>query len=334
MALGIGLLMPPGADGRPEAVYLVDMKVVCGACGKDGMRRYFLSTAFHSLTLRRLNHLFDAVPNAVEGACEQCEEPFSAHDVVHWSLQYSPGDGEGLLVGLAERSGRRTWRAVPHDHLDVQKQPVFEWDQHDISSTDMVSLDETQFYAHFQRHLNPKSALRQAILARLDRAHPAPVSAEFTESGACVVRASVGLEFWIGEADAQQQALLEHPQKSAVAVLVEDGQIADGYPDAPARWLYDLKAQLQGQSAVAFADRRAADASIRRHFSRFPIDLHFEDDGETLRVIAGDGSDEQAVLAFSPNDIALEAARTGAAPGDIARVEIDRALTLLDFTTP
>lgn len=334
MALGIGLLMPPGADGRPDAVYLVDMNVVCGACGKDGMRRYFLSTSFHSLTLRRLNHLFDAVPGVVEGACEQCEQEYALEDVVNWSLQYSPGDGEGLLVGLAERSGRRSWRAVPHGHLDVQMQPVFEWDDNDISSTVMPSLDETQFYACFRRHLNPKSALRQAILALHDRSHPAPASGEFTEGGACIVTASAGLELWIGDAGAQQQALLEHPQKHTYAILVEDGRIADGYPDAPMRWLSDLAPQLGGRSVIAFTDRGAADASLRRHFSRFPVDLTFEDDGRVLRVIAGDGSDEQAVLEFSPTDIALEAARTGAAPGDIARVEIDRALTLLDFTTP
>lgn len=334
MALGIGLLMPPGGDGRPEIVYLVDMNVVCGACGKDSMRRYFLSTPFHSLTLRRLNQLFDAVPGAVEGACEQCDAEFEAKDVVDWSLQLSPGDGEGLLVGLGERAGHQAWRAMPHEHLDVQTQPVFESDADDISSTDMLSLNETQFYAHFRRYMNPKSALRHAILSVSDRAHPAPANAEFSARGGCLLGATPGLELWIGDASDAAQAIQEHPQKHTYALLVDDGVIADGYPDAPRRWLSDLAPHLEGRSVIAFTEERAADASIRRHFSRFPVDLRFEDDGDALRVIAGDGSDEQAVLEFSPTDCALEAARTCAAPGDIARVEIDRTLTLLDFTTP
>jgi len=334
MALGIGLLMPPGPDGRPTAVYLIDMQAVCGACGKEALRRYFLSTPFHSLTLRKLERLFDAAPDAIEGVCEQCDAELQPEDVERWSLQYAPADGQGLLLALAEREGETAWRAVPHDHLDVQSQPVWSWDRQDISVVALPSLNEVTFTEAFARAMNPKSVLRQAILAFHDRSHQAPLGATFTESGACVVEAAPGLEFWIGSADGQHQAVASRPLRATHALLVEDGTIADGYPDAPARWLGDLATFLSEISVVAFVDPSAADASLRRHFHRFPIDLQFEDAGDILRVIAGDGADDHAALEFQPHAIAKEAARTGAAPGDIARAEIDRALTLLDFTNP
>lgn len=326
--------MPPGSDGRPTAVYLVDMQAVCGACGKEAQRRYFLSTPFHSLTLRRLEMLFDSAPAAIEGNCEQCEASLDPEHVERWSLQYSPGDGEGLLIGVTTRGEKAQWRAVPHDHLDVQGQPVWSWMRDDISSTAMASLVEREFYTHFQRYMNPKSALRQLILACRDHRQLAPSNAEFTESGAAVMAASPGLEFWVGPAEHAEQAVRSHPHRSTLATLVDDGECAEGYPDAPVRWLQDVAAYLVGQSVIAFGDPQAADASLRRHFSRFPVDLHFDDDEDVLRVIAGDGSEELSVLEFQPVEITHEALRTCAAPGDIARAEIDRALTLLDFTTP
>lgn len=334
MALGIGLLMPPGPDGRPHAVYLVDLQARCGACGKEALRRYFLSTPFHSLTLRRLGLLFDAAPGALEGACEQCEQDLGADDVTRWSMQFSPGDGQGLLIGLQTQEDAATWRVAPHDFLDVQGQPVWEWAPDDISSKAVEMLDEAHFYAAFSRHLNPKSALRQAILSLADRGHPGPAGARYPASGACVLRVSEGLEFWLGDAALRDQAIASHPWRSSAVILVESGKISDGYPDAPVHWLEDLASYLDAKSVIAFVDEGAADASLRRHFSRFPIDITFAREDELLRVIAGDGSDEQAVLEFFPEDIAHEASRTGATPGDMARAEIDRALTLLDFTTP
>lgn len=334
MALGIGLLMPPGSDGRPTAVYLVDMQASCGACGKEALRRYFLSTPFHALTLRKLEHLFYDAPAAIEGVCEQCGADLRAEDVRRWSLQYAPGDGQGLLVGLAESTSDASWHAVPHDHLDVQSQPIWSWDGHDISMIELPELHEASFHTAFRRAMNPKSVLRQAILAMHDRSRPAPLQAECIESGACIVEAAPGLEFWIGDADHHPQAIMSHPRRAVHAILVDQGIIADGYPDAPAVWLRDLKPYVAHRSVVAFADPEAADASLRRHFQRFPMDLRFEDEESTLRVIAGDGSDAYAVMEFQAASIALEAARTGAAPGDIARAEIDRALTLLDFTNP
>lgn len=334
MALGIGLLMPPGPDGRPTAVYLIDMQAACGACGKEALRRYFLSTPFHSLTVRKLEQLFEIAPDAIEGTCEQCDAELEAEYVRRWSLQYAPADGQGLLLALGEPGAPASWRAVPHDYLDVQSQPVWAWEREDISVVELTALHETTFMAAFDRAMNPKSVLRQAILAFHDRTHQAPLRTTFTESGACVLEAAPGLEFWIGSADHQHQAIASHPLRATHALLVEEGNIAHGYPDAPIHWLGDLGAYLNARSVIAFVDPQAADASLRRHFQRFPVDLQFEDEGDTLRVIAGDGTDEQAVLAFHPFSIAQEAARTGAAPGDIARAEIDRALTLLDFTNP
>ena len=121
------------------------------------------------------------------------------------------------------------------------------------------------------------------------------------------------------------------PPASRGVLLVVDGLLVDGYPDAPARWLADLHPQLEGRSLVVFASVEEVDAALRRHFSRFPVDISYVDEGDTLRVVAGDGSESTSVLRFERASIAEEAARTGAAPGDLARVEIDRAMTLLDL---
>src|SRR5690625_6250653 len=84
--------------------------------------------------------LFDAALDAIEGVCEQCDAELQPEDVERWSLQYAPADGQGLLLALAEREGETAWRAVPHDHLDVQSQPGWSWDRQDISVVALQSL--------------------------------------------------------------------------------------------------------------------------------------------------------------------------------------------------
>lgn len=331
MALGIGLLMPPGADGRPMMVYLADLEIVCAACGMGAAKRYVLSTRFHALTVARLEqHLF-SIPAAIEGECGQCGADFSPDAVARWSLQYAPGDGDGLLVGLCDHEGVSAWRVFPHAHLDVQGVPILSFDADDISSVALASLIEPQVFAALGRYLNPKAAIRRAVL-RATAATPTPLP-KLRDEGAqgLWMEPAPGLVVWTGPSSAAPSLVADAPPASRGALLVEDGVLADGYPDAPARWLADLSPQLVGRSLVVFASTEEVSASLRRHFSRFPVDISYVDEGDTLRVVAGDGTEASSVLLFERSAIAEEAARTGAAPGDLARVEIDRAMTLLDL---
>ena len=331
MALGIGLLMPPGSDGRPMMVYLADLEIVCAACGMGAAKRYVLSTRFHVLTVARLEqHLF-AIPAAIEGECGQCGADFSPEAVARWSLQYAPGDGDGLLVGLCDHEGLSSWRVFPHAHLDVQGIPILSFEADDISSVALESLTEPQVFATLGRYLNPKAAIRRAIL-RATATSRAPLP-KLRDEGAqgLWIEPAPGLVVWLGPSAATPSLVDDAPPASRGVLLVEDGLLVDGYPDAPARWLADLHPQLEGRSLVVFASVEEVDAALRRHFSRFPVDISYVDEGDTLRVVAGDGSESTSVLRFERASIAEEAARTGAAPGDLARVEIDRAMTLLDL---
>lgn len=333
MALGVGLLMPPGADGRPMALYLSDLEADCGACGRTTMRRYFLSTRFHSLTLARLEQLLLSLPAAIEGTCEQCDATLTPEAVRRWSLQFSPGDGDGLIVGICDKSGVPRWRVSPHEFLDVQAVPMMEWADEDISSVRLDLLNESTFFSAFGRYLNPKSAVRRAILALSDPEHPPIPGGRWLPEGAVITEPAPGFRIWVGPAERQDAFLASEDPDLPHALLVEDGMIASGYPDAPVQWLSDLVSELAGLSVIAFAETEPVDASLRRHFSRFPVDIGFVEAGDVLRVVAGDGSEPNSVLEFGLRGLAKEAARTAAAPGDIARVEIDRAMTLLDLAS-
>ncbi len=325
--------MPPAPDGRPTLVYVLDLEAVCGACGKDAVRRYYLNTTFHSLTLARVRQLFDHGPTAIEGTCEQCDALLVPENVERWSMQCSPGDGQGLLVGIANQDHQARWYVAPHEFLDVQVQPVLEHDENDISHVGLRALDETAFYQAMGRYFNPKSAVRQLILYHHGLHTNAPLGYRPLENNCALLQAAPGLAFWYGNASLCADGLTRLPPYAASARLVTDGHIADHYPDAPIGWLGDLGAYVQTKSLVALCDAQPAEAALRRHFSRFPIDIEFVEEDAILHVIAGDGSLPQSVLDFVPSAIAQEAARTGAAPGDIARAELDRALTMLDFTT-
>lgn len=331
MALGVGVLFPPGSDGRPTALYVADLQASCVACGLELTKRYFLSTRFHALTLVQLEQRMLSLPAAIEGACAQCDEPLAAEGVERWALQISPGDGEGLLHGLCDTSGEPEWRWYPHDFLDVQGLPRLTMPE-DISSVALDALTEPSFHAASGRYWNPKSALRRAILADDEDLDDLP-GALLEDEGAVVLDAAPGLRFWIGVPEDAPFALKALRDAGwAVSVLVDDGVPCDAYPDAARYWITDLEPHLFDTSVVAAAHPDAADAALRRHFERFPVDLRFERDDDVLRVIAGDGDSPSSRLDFPLDAICDEAARTGAAPGDIARIEIDRALTLLDMT--
>lgn len=331
MALGIGLLMPPGADGRPMALYIGDLVASCPACGIEVARRYFLSTRFHSLTLPRLERLLLGLPAAIEGQCTQCDETLDSATVERWSLQFSPGDGDGLVIGLCDKDGFVEWRVSPHEFLDVQSVPVMHFDADDISSVRLTQLDEGSFFSAMGRFLNPKSAIRRSVLLAHDPNHASLPGARRNPDGSVTAEPAPGLTIWVGAAADQLRVQDSYPASMYGCVLVEDGEIMDGYPDAPAAWLSDLEPALTSRSVVAFASTDAVDASLRRHFQRFPVDISFVEAPDLLRVVAGDGSEQNSVLEFQLSALAVEAASSGAAPGDIARVEIDRALTLLDL---
>lgn len=332
MALGVGLLFPPGADGRPMALYVADLEADCAACGRTALRRYFLSTRFHSLTLPRLEQLLLSLPAAIEGECEQCDEALTPDDVTRWALQFAPADGVGLIVGLCNAEGETSWRVAPHEFLDVQAVPILEWQDDDISALTLDQLDATSFFEAFGRFLNPKSAIRRAILRVVDLEHPKIPGGYVGDDGSVLVTPAPGLSIWVGDAS-QQEAVLQKFAGLQTALLVEHGDIAAGYPDAPHAWLGDLRAELAGLSVVAAAEIAPVNASLRRHFERFPVDIHFIEEGDLLRVVAGDGSQAHSILEFGLAGLAQEAARTGAAPGDIARVEIDRAMTMLELAS-
>ena len=334
MALGVGLLFPPAADGRPCAMYVADLRAACTACGYPCTRRYFLSARFHSLTLARLEQILDDVPCAIEGECEQCDQKLRDEAVERWSLLISPGDGLGLLHGLSDRSGSRQWRVFPHEHLDVQGLPKFEFDE-DRSAIALEPLDERGFFGAVDRYWSPKSALRRLLVAAADDVWIDLPGARREPDGAFRISPAPGLELWIGpfEAGEAEEDAIDQ-DANALVVLVEDGELADGWPDAPARWLADLAPLLEGRDVIASASMDAAEEALRTHLDRFPVDVSYLRQGNTFTVTAGDGSTPTSRLVFALDEIATEAARTCASPGDMARIELDRALVMLDLARP
>lgn len=333
MALGVGLLFPPGADGRPRAMYVADLRAECPSCGFGCTRRYYLSARFHSLTLARLERLLHEMPLVMDGECEQCDQRLDEASVRAWSLLISPGDGIGLLQGLCALEQKARWRVYPHEHLDVQRLPSFEFEE-DRSAVELECLDERSFFPTLSRYWCAKSALRRFLVAESDESWADFPSLRHEGNRVFRLTPAPGLDLWIGpNADGGAEEDTIDEASSSWELLVEDGDLAYGWPDAPSDWLADLRPLLRGRDVIAVASMDAVEIALRTHFGRFPVDIRYERAGAMLEVIAGDGDTPTSRLRFALDEIAHEAARTCAAPGDIARVEIDRALSMLHLAS-
>lgn len=315
MALGIGLVTPPGPDGRPMMLFLLDVRLACSGCGHSQQVRYFRETPFHSLTLRRLELILQRAGEHIDEICDQCDAAMAADEEEAVCLSVGFADGQGVIQGFRDTE-RLVWSLRPHDVFDVQMIARYE-PVEDIACRNVSALSEDACRDVFGRAFNPKAALRQAIVAW----------------GGCDVaelELAEGLRVRLLPAGVRA---IEEGDAARSVVLVEGGAPASGWPAAPAEWLLDLDHALRDARVVAQAEVAPIRASLERHLATFPIDTRLVEAAPgQLEAIAGDGSEYGSRILFDLDEIAREAARTCCAPGDIARVELDRALTLIQLS--
>lgn len=315
MALGIGLVAPPGPDGRPMMQYLIDVRFVCGACGHGQQVRYYREVLFHSLTLRRLEVLLERAVGDVEEVCEQCEASITGEDAEVWSLSVGVAESPGVLQGFVA-GGEAVWSLRPHDAYDVQMLARFE-PVEDIASVVVPELSEELCLRVFGRAFNPKAALR-AELARWSGREALTLG---LAPGLCVRVLPAGVR------------AIEEASGACSVVLVDSGVPSSGWPAAPAEWLVGLEERLAGARVVARVEEAPIRDALQRHLDGFPIDTELiEPEEGVVEAVAGDGSDHGSRIRFAMGEVALEAARTCVAPGDMARIEFDRALVMLQMT--
>ncbi len=333
---GIGLLFSPGPGGRPEVLYLRDVESHCSACGLERVERFYSATSFHALTLRRLEALLESAPDAVSAPCAQCDAPMDGHDAVRWLLHYGFAGGDGLLQGFGTREGGRRWLLSPHARIDVQLVP--EWDAaHDASNREVDTLDDETLLALFGRVLNPKESVRRAVAAAPVFSARVPHRIERLSEGLAVVLAPHGAldEAWVRRDLAGLDAVADtdDPADKAGGIwqiepLAIAGETAHGFPAAPDEWLADVAARHPRLDVFGAARHGAATAGLRAAIDTFTVAVTLEprDDAADVLELRAPGDPDMPPIAFPLADICREAARTMAAPADIARLEIDRAL--------
>lgn len=145
----------PDRFGRPEVMYVVDLRLVCGLCKHPQLQRFYHALPFHTLTLRALEDLLDSAAQKGGYVCENCGEQVGPEHVVAAALTYGFPDESGVLVGLKVASARG-WRFEPRRRLDPQRLPAFETDG-------LVALEDTVLEAEFGRVFSAKTALLELV---------------------------------------------------------------------------------------------------------------------------------------------------------------------------
>lgn len=141
----------PDAHGRPEVMYIADVRVACELCKHPQLQRFYHSTPFHTLTTLGLAQLLDSVPEKAGYECENCGEMVGPTGVVAASMTYGFCDESGVVIGT-KIDGKSTWRTQPRRRLDPQRLPVFETDG-------VVGISDEWLEESLGRVMSPKAAL-------------------------------------------------------------------------------------------------------------------------------------------------------------------------------
>ncbi len=300
--------------------WMRDIEAHCSACGLEGIRRYYSATPFHSLTCRRLESLLTMAPEALDGRCEQCDAPFGPGDAVRWVVHYGFPSGRGLIQGFGAPSVERRWLLSPHDAFDVQLVPCF-FPAEDAANVSLDALSVEAVEAAFGRCLNPKEEARRFVADGAAAAGPRQR------------RLACGL--WVATVPSGSGAIAlrvrgeeGHDDEDHVIVpLCVAGVPLAGFPGAPAEWLDSAPADVD---VFGVAAPSVVETAVRDIVETFPIEMTpVAEERSSLRLVLPDRDVRRDDPLLSTAEMAYEAARGLVAPGDIARLEIDRVLHAL-----
>jgi hypothetical protein len=327
---GIGLQFTLGPGAKPHQLVIRDTEAWCPACGFELQIRHYSDLPFHSLTTARLAAAVLEPPEFDE-VCGQCDHDICEEDARAWSMHVGFSSGHGILSGFAEVDGATGWALRPRRTLNVQQLPAFRPADLDASGDQplVATLDEDAIFSVFGRYWNPKSAVRRWVLS-----HPSPADGQVRRvelaPGTVVFDAPAGTP----EADIQAKAL--DPIRGTawiVAPLWTEESAPAGFFGAPADWLHGLAKQLEGRDLWCAADPSMVFQTVDSVCSEFPIATRVRMDADgTLWLRMSGRKDREGAPEIDPNAVALEAAQTGSAVEDIARLELDRIVIGLVLT--
>lgn len=310
MSLGITLHFQPSSSGHWCQLYIVDIEGHCPSCGWAEVKRYYRDTPFHSLTVRKLDSLGELAPTHFSATCEQCGSNVGPTDVQRHTLHYGFADGTGLIQRFATGS-KLQWQLSPRRHLDSQQ--ILQWEPEDnIASMIVDRINERTIHSVFGRVLSPKEALRTIVRS--------------ADTG--TRRLSHGLE--VTYPVAPFNISTESPTTAAWQ-FPESETLGAPLPGHAWEWFSDLFGSPDGfdSHAMVVIDIAQISTALRKAVGQFPMDTTITEDEDSITVTTDD-----EVLTFIKSDIAREAALTLSEPGDIAHMELDRAIHALSWDQP
>lgn len=308
MSLGITLHFQPSSSGHWCQLYIVDIEAHCPSCGWAEVKRYYRDTPFHALTVRKLESLGELAPTHFSATCEQCGAGVGPADVQRHTLHYGFADGTGLLQRFATRDDVQ-WQLSPHRHLDSQQ--ILQWEPEDnIASMIVERIDERTIHSVFGRVLSPKEALRAMVrgtdIRRTNLSHGLEVT----------YPASPNLD------------PIDGPTAAGPYQFPESNTLGSPIPGHAWEWISDLydSPDSFNEHAAIIIDIEKISTALRKAIGQFPMDTTITEDEESITVTTDD-----EVLTFVKAEIAREAALTLSEPGDIAHLELDRAIHALSW---
>ncbi len=151
----------PGAGGRLEAMFMVDLDARCPLCRQPALQRFYHSTPFHSFTLVDFDRLADHAPLKAGFACEQCDTPVGSADIRRSALTFAFADDAGQIRRIDDlHKQTTTYLLTPEHRLDPQALPVWTPDPDDARHRLLDDLREPDIQRHFGRPFNLKLAWR------------------------------------------------------------------------------------------------------------------------------------------------------------------------------
>lgn len=323
--------------GRPQVMYVADVRCVCGLCKHPQMQRFYHATRFHPLTVERLVDLAARVHQKTDYACENCGEAVGPAQATQAALTYGCPDDAGIIRAFVEAPGEADgadrFELTARRRLDPQALPGFEPD--DGRGRVYSELTEAVIAEAFGRVFNPKILWRELFADW--RGDPA---------GGAFAKAAPGYWFALDDSPEAAAALGEDIRAKADRDDLEAIALGEATPhdlathDDPERmpgrlhtWLEaDDRRRLDVGKACALAYVCPDDATeaIERTFGLAELDYEVDGRGRkaSFEAITTPGG-ERYGRPLSIGSVLRRAVYTGITPGEAGRLTAEEIAGML-----
>ncbi len=305
-----------GDHGRPEIMYIADVRAACGLCKHEQIQRFYHATPFHELTLEGFINLARGTAQKTDYECENCGTMVVPEHTLRTTTTLGMADESGVLVAFHDlQADELSFRGTAPRRLDPQELPGFDPAKASGAATD--DLDDEWFEHTFDRAFN----LKRAWAEFLDEFDDDDDEGWTQLAPGCI--AILAPSFESAEAVAQSDEVSEAAGNGAF-VLLEITQAPDDFDvsyGAINRWLAPHHREfIKGRSAAVLLSADEAVRLIARTFEVALLKFERVDSDYTAITTPGEIVHKQPLRLLQ---VLQRAAHTGITPGEAARLSAE-----------